>query len=184
MEIFSFIGLLLSVFGAALASISGLRIHYEKFLSGTLEDLESQVDIVAERGIEAKGKANEKAGKIRFWHRVWMICHWVPVALFSILTFAVIYYVCFQTEVVPATDLLKNSQINVTIMKWVLTPFFGANLSCFIIAFSSVTRIKFLKNAMGDFVVVAGNPGTSGVESGAAKMHGVPCPVIQQIPGN
>jgi hypothetical protein len=94
-DLFTIIGLLLSVFGAAYSANAALRSHFEEHIRDGAKEAADKVKFI---------KANDTAGNahmvaeryaetIKTAARVWTVAHWLPILIFSFTSFLLSMFV-------------------------------------------------------------------------------------------
>jgi glucan phosphoethanolaminetransferase (alkaline phosphatase superfamily) len=129
-DLFTLIGLLLSVFGAAYSANAALRSHFEEDIKDGAKNAAIKVRYI--KANDTSGNAHQSAqqfaDKIKIAARVWTVAQWLPILVFSLTSFLLSLFVVFFKTQPQCPDLWNTC-------RWFLLAVVVFDLICFVAAF-------------------------------------------------
>jgi hypothetical protein len=142
-DLFTVIGLLLSVFGAAYSANAALRTHFEDKIRSGVGEASKKVKFIQANDIagNAHATANSYADKIRIAVRIWTLAHWLPILIFSLTSFLLSLIVVFCKSQPQGQSVWEAS-------RWVLLSVVALDLICFLTALGAYAAFNFANNPL------------------------------------
>jgi len=147
MEMFTFIGLLLSIFGATYGAVSALRAHFGEEIREKLSAVPAILESIPESAKTHHQQAKRRAKWTLKFIRLWYWAQSIPLVIFAIAAFCLAFYLCW---VVPFDGSCKTIQVHGSHMLWLLRGFVILNLICFVVAVADRFVIRFCYGLLDD----------------------------------